>query len=305
MKRMTIAVVLLICSLFIGLQTAHATESGTSYYFPGAAGTFAAALAPDPGFMLVDQMLFYNAEVDKAVLRGRVDLSVEVDAFYNYIGGFYTFEKPVLGGRLQIGAAVPVGYVHIDAGLGSLNASDSNTNIGDSLAIAALYWKTGDFHFKLGETVYMPTGDYSTDNLANVGRNYWGFDTSFAMTYLNMKTGTEISVIPGILFNTENSATDYHSGNEFHVDFMVNQFLAKNFAVGFQGYYYNQVSGDSGDGAKLGSFKGESSGIGPAILWMPNFGNGKLSLIAKWIRDLDHENRMKGDYGQFIAGYKF
>jgi hypothetical protein len=85
----------------------------------------------------------------------------------------------------------------------------------------------------------------------------------------------------------------------------VNQFLAKNFAVGFQGYYYSQVSNDSGSGAKLGSFNGESLGIGPALLWMPNFGKGKLSLIAKWLHDVDHKNRMEGGYGQFIVSYKF
>lgn len=309
MKRMIIVIPLLACCLLLGQQAVQATESASSYYFPGSTGSFAVAVAPNPGFMAANQMLFYHAKADTTVLRGNVDLEIEADAFYNYIGGFYTLKEPVLGGRLQVGGAAPVGDVQVKAGvdtaLGSRNVSDTSTNIGDSVAAAALYWNSGNFHFKLGETVYVPTGDYSTGNLANVGRNYWGFDTSFALTWLNMKTGTEISVVPGILFNTENTATDYHSGNEFHVDFMVNQFLAKNFAVGVQGYRYEQVSGDSGSGAKLGSFKGESLGAGPALLWMPSAGNGKLSLVAKWIRDVDHENRMQGDYGQFIVGYKF
>jgi hypothetical protein len=37
---------------------------------------------------------------------------------------------------------------------------------------------------------------------ANVGRNYWGFDTNAALTYLDMKHGFEASVAPGIEFNT-------------------------------------------------------------------------------------------------------
>jgi hypothetical protein len=309
MKRRTFVILLLTCCLFLGQQTALATEGASSYYFPGASGTFAVAVAPDPGLMFFNQMLFYNAKVNKAVLRGRVHLSLKADAFYNYVGGFYTFEKPFLGGRFQLGAAVPVAYVHIKAGidtaLGSRGASDSNTNIGDSLFVPSLYWDAGNFHFKLAETVYLPTGDFDKDNLANVGRNYYGFDTSFAMTWLNMKTGTEISVIPGIMFNTKNSGTEYQSGNEFHVDLMVNQFLAKNFAAGFQGYYYSQVSDDSGSGAKLGSFRGEALGIGPALLWMPDVGKGKLSLVAKWLHDVDQKKRLKGDYGQFIVSYTF
>jgi hypothetical protein len=309
MKRMIFVVQLLVCCLFLAQQSVQATEGGASYYFPGSFGSFAVAVAPDPGLLLVDQMLYYHAKADQVVLRGRVDAEVKVDAFYNYFGGFYTFKEPVLGGRFQIGAAVPVGYIQVKAGLdtalGSRDISDSNTNLGDSLIAPALHWKTGNFHFKLVETVFVPTGDYSTDNLANVGRNYWGFDTSLAMTWLNMETGTELSVMPGILFNTKNNATDYQSGNEFHVDFMVNQFLAKNFALGIQGYYYNQLSGDGGGGARLGSFKGEAFGIGPALVWMPAFGKGKLSLIAKWLHDLNHTNRMEGDYGQFVVAYKF
>ncbi len=56
------------------------------------------------------------------------------------------------------------------------------------------------------------------------------------MTWMNKK-GTEISVMPGILFNSKNPATDYKSGTEFHVDIAVNQFLKKNLAVGLHGYY--------------------------------------------------------------------
>ena len=309
MKRVVFTLHIVACCLLLGQQTVRATEGASSYYFPGASGTFAVAVAPDPGFMMFNQMLFLNAKASKAVLRGHVHLEVEADAAYDYVGGFYTFEKPLLGGRFQLGAAVPVGYVHTKAGidttLGSRDDSDTSTNFGDSMMVPALYWKVGDFRFKVAETVFIPTGGYSAGNLANVGRTYWGFDTSFAMTWLSTKTGTEISLVPGIMFNTKNADTDYQSGNEFHLDFMVNQFFAKNFALGVQGYYYKQVSGDSGSGAQLGGFEGEALGLGPALFWMPDFGGGKLSLIVKWLRDLDHTHRMEGDYGQFLVSYTF
>ena len=111
--------------------------------------------------------------------------------------------------------------------------------------------------------------------------------------------------MPGILLNTENNVTNYKTGNEFHVDFTLNQFLAKNFAIGAQGYYYKQVTGDSGDGAKLGDFKGESYGFGPALMWQPSFDKGNLTVIGKWIFDSHHENRMKGNYGQLVIAKSF
>jgi len=33
-------------------------------------------------------------------------------------------------------------------------------------------------------------------------------------------------LLSGILFNTPNNATQYKTGNEFHLDFMLNQFLS-------------------------------------------------------------------------------
>jgi hypothetical protein len=306
--------------LFSGQLPVYASEGGSSYYFPGAFATFAVAATPDSGFQFVNQTLYYHADVDKAVLQGRVGLSLKATALYNYFGGSYTPEAPVLGGRLQVGAAVPVGYVSLKAGIdttnfGSQDVSDRDFNIGDSIMSGSLFWKTGDFYFKVTEMVFAPTGVYSTSNLANIGRNYWGFDTSCALTWLSSKTGTEISIMPGIIFNMENNDTKYKTGNEFHMDYMLNQFLAKNFALGAQGYYYKQATGDSRSGTELfdykgesygfGDFKGESYGFGPAMLWQPGFGNGKLTLIGKWIFDSHHENRMKGDWGQMLIAYKF
>ena len=309
MKRMLFLVPLLLCCLILGPQTAHATEGGSSYYFPGASTTFVTAETPKPGFMVADQVLYFKGYASRAVLRGHVNLELDSSAVYNYMAGFYTFKQPVLGGRLQIGAAIPTtGNVNVnvsaDSTLGSRNLSGNSNGFGDTVASASLYWKKSDIFYKLTQSVYIPTGGYTAGNLANVGKNYWAFDTSLAMTWMNKK-GTEITITPGFQFNTTNPGTDYKSGNEFHVDVAVNQFLKPNFAVGLHGYYYSQISDDSGSGAVLGGFRGSSLGFGPAILWVPKAGKGNLSIVAKWIHDVDHTHRMHGDYGQFIIGYKF
>jgi hypothetical protein len=259
--------------------------------------------------MVADQVLYFKGNASRAVLRGHVNLELESNAVYNYMAGFYTFKQPVFGGRLQIGAAIPTsGNVNVgvsaDSTLGSRNLTGNTNGFGDTVASASLYWKKSDIFYKLTQSVYIPTGAYTAGNLANVGRNYWAYDTSLAMTWMNKK-GTEITITPGILFNAKNSDTDYQSGNEFHVDIAVNQFLKPNFAVGLHGYYYSQVSDDTGSGALLGGFRGRSFGFGPAILWSPKVGKGDLSIVAKWLHDMDDSHRMHGDYGQFVISYKF
>ncbi|MGI9317838.1 MAG: transporter, partial [bacterium] len=57
-----------------------------------------------------------------------------------------------------------------------------------------------------------------------------------------------------------------------------------------------QLSGDSGDGAELGSFKAEAAGIGPVIMWIPSKYEGNVAFVAKWINEYHAENRLEGDH---------
>lgn len=310
MKRILMSIYIIGYWLFSGQYTVYGAEGASSHYFPGFAGTFAVAVAPEPGPIFVNTTLFYGATADQAALQGRVNVGIDAFAVYDLLTGLYVFQKPVLGARFAVGGFLPVAYAELDArasaAIGSLRISGDDFNIGDlGLIPASFYWNTGNFHVKFTELIMAPSGHYDTDDIISVGRNYWSFDTSVAATWFNTSTGTEVSVVPGLMFNTRNGKTKYTTGDEFHLDFMLNQFLAQHFALGFHGYYYTQTSGDSGSGATLGSFKGESVGVGPAILWAPEWGGGKLSVSGKWLHDLDADNRLDGDYGVLNIAYKF
>lgn len=294
------------------MNAAQASEGAASDYFPGAFGSFLVAVPPEPGFSFGSQTLFFGGQAQKAIVNGRQTFGLNAFAVYEYLAPSYTFEQPVLGGRLQTGVAVPVvGHASMGASLqtrlfGTFSGGDSDTGFGDMLLNPfALYWNFGDFNVKLTEYIVAPTGRYDVNSLVNVGRNYWAFDTQLGLTWFHKQTGTEISLLPGIMVNTTNPATDYHTGTEFHLDFMVNQFVAPTFAVGLQGYWYKQVDGDSGSGAVFGPFMGEAVGIGPALLWSPEFLKGKAAVILKYLRDVSNTNRLQGDWGQITFSYRF
>ena len=92
---------------------------------------------------------------------------------------------------------------------------------------------------------------------------------------------------------------------EFHVDFAANQFLAPTFALGLKGYWYQQVSGDSGSGASLGDFKSESLGLGGGFVWSPAAAGGALAIAGKVMFDVHAENRFDSTYGMLTVGWKF
>ncbi len=289
---------------------AIAAEGGSSLYIPGGAGDAVIALSPEPGLQIANGLYTQIANVDTAVLQGAVDVGIDVVVVLNFFGMSYTVKNTVLGGTYTFGAVIPFGYASIEAeatGFGNgASIRDNSVNIADALFVPLqLNWSVGNFHFKFAEGIIAPTGDYDVDDLVNLGRNYWAFDTIAALTWLNPEIGLDISIAPGILLNTPNDDTDYKTGSEFHVDFTVNQFFAKNFAIGIRGYYYRQLSGDSGTGARLGDFKGESLGIGPGFLWQPEAVGGKLSIVAKVMFDVTATNRLKSTYGTLGAAWKF
>jgi hypothetical protein len=235
-------------------STTFAAEGASSHYLPGAGGDLFLALPPEPGLQVANTFWYQTGSTDVALLEGKVGLGMDLDLFLNLTSLTYTFETPVLGGRYTMGVAIPFGRAALDGALvgplgGSIGFSDDSFDLSDiALIPVQLSWSSGLWSFKLWESIVAPTGGYDTSgsDLANLGRNYWSFDTMGAVTWFNPESGTEVSVAPGVMVNTENSATDYKTGTEFHVDFVANQFVSESLAVGLRGYYYKQLTGDSG-----------------------------------------------------------
>ena len=292
-------------------KSAQAAEGGNSHYLPGTAGDVLIAQSPKPGLQVAYTQWYQTGDVDTSVLGGAVGVDLDLDLYLAIPGAIYTFEEPILGATYTVGIAVPFGYANLDAKLAvpggnNINASEDSFSLADiALTPVQLNWNFDRFGFKFAEVVITPSGAYDVDEAVNLGRNYWSFDTIAAMTWANVSTGTAISIAPGIMVNTENDDTDYKTGTEFHLDFVANQFLSKSVALGIRGYYYKQITGDSGSGAVLGDFKSESYGIGPGIVWIPKFAKGDLTVLAKWIHDFHSENRFESDFYTLAVAWKF
>jgi len=286
-----------------------AAEGASSHYLPGAVGDIFLAVPPEPGFTAANTFWYQTGSTEAALLEGQLTLGLDLDLFLNLVSLSYTFEKVLLGGRYTIATAIPFGYADIDGTIigprgGSIDFSDDSFDLSDIAIIPfQMNWNTGRWSFRLWESIVAPTGGYNTSgaSFANLGRNYWSFDTVGALTWFNSDSGTEMSIAPGVMFNTENPDTDYETGTEFHVDFMVNQFLSETFALGLRGYYYDQLTGDSGAGATLGDFESESFALGPAFVWT----GSRFTVLGKWLHDFSADNRFESDYITLTVAWTF
>jgi len=101
-------------------------------------------------------------------------------------------------------------------------------------------------------------------------------------------------VVAGATYNFENHDTKYQNGVDGHIDWAVSQFLSEQVHVGLAGYFYQQLSGDSGSGANLGDFKSRVNGIGPQVGYFFPMGGRQAYLSLKGYHEFDNQNRPAG-----------
>jgi hypothetical protein len=299
--KIIITVLLIALAVTSAATLSHAAEGGYSNYIPGTYGDFAAAVEPPTKFTVRNDIYYYQADGARSVRSGLIEADADLEFIMDFLTLLYKPEVEILGAHYALGLFIPFVHADIDTGIriGNLQVrlQDDTFGLGDITLIPGIFfWNYGNFHFTLAEYIVTPTGKYDTDDLANTGLNYWTFDTDVTVTYLNEKTGQDYSVNIGYNYNTENPDTDYQTGEEIHIDYMVNQFLSESFAIGIQGFYLKQVTGDSGDGAILGDYKAEAAGVGPALLWSPKRFDQRVTFIAKWLHEFHTERRIEGDH---------
>jgi hypothetical protein len=282
---------------------AKADNGGIGFWLPGTMGSLS-AVPGQPGMSYTFQYIHLDATAGggKALqnnsnivagLRAKADVGVFLPT--------YTFATPVLGGQLTIGAATVPGNIGVDISATltgprgntiSGSAFDNRVTWGDVYYIGTLKWNFGVHNLMTYVFGNIPTGTYDSTRLANLSPGFVAVDSGAGYTYLNPKTGQEFTVVGGFSFSGTNTALDYRNGIDFHADLAASQFIGKSVHAGVVGYVYQQVTGDTGTGAKLGANRGAAIGIGPQIgFFFPAWEGYTGYLNLRGYADVFTENR--------------
>jgi hypothetical protein len=319
--------VAILLTLAYGLvpKAALADEGGVSFWLPGLFGSLA-AVPSGPGFYF--ETFAYNTNVTAGadVARAReitigqltpnltltASAHLRNDTAFEWINPGYAFATPVLGGQVSVGVGTLVGWGNTSVN-GTVTASippfsvtrTDNLNseaAGNGDLYPQVFWKwhEGVNNFMLYATGDAPVGVYSSTSLANLGIGHGAADGGFGYTYFDEKTGHEFSAVAGFTYNLENTATNYQNGVDFHLDWGASQFLTKQLQVGLVGYVYDQISGDSGSGDRVGAFESRVIGIGPQLGYIIPLGDiaglGKMQgyFNMKAYGEFDAQDRPSG-----------
>ena len=323
--KINILPISMICALALATAS-RAEEGGSAHYLPGTAASFIDAFPGQPGGLAVLNYFTYydaSAPINRSLpLGGLLTAGIDATVYADTIAAVYQTPWQVLGGGFAFGAAVPYVWMEVKGQAQRVGptgnpgpvftARDTANGLGDMTLIPFMLGWTNmlpDFKLDVRQSIYAPTGEYEQGRLANVGKNYWTFEPGLMASWLSSKIGTEVSLYTGVDFNTVNDATDYQSGTSLHLDLTVAQHLplfGGFVGVGANGFYYKQLTGDSGSGARLGDFEGMTVGVGPVLSYVRPLGK-KTQLLAevKWLPELDVDQRLKGDYVWFKLGFLF
>jgi hypothetical protein len=284
---------------------ALAAEGGAGFYLLGSKGP-AAAITPPPGVFFQNDVYIYSGDLGggRALpTGGKLAVGVEGKAAIEIPTVLWVLPEEVMGAHLGLSASLPVGWKNTDADLtfagplgGSATGSISDDvfTIGDPILGGYLGWESGAFHWQLGTLVNVPIGDYQDGEISNIAFHHWGADVYAAGTWLDPNIGFDLSGVLGMTFNAENPATDYRTGNELHFEWAAVQHFNTQFDAGLVGYFYDQVTGDSGDGARS-DFKGRVAAIGATIGWNFKVGEVPVSTRIKYFHEFAAKNRAEGD----------
>jgi len=295
---------------------ALALEGGAGHYLPGAVATVIDLVPTKAGWVFEPIYLHYEGDVDASQhvpVAGLNTLGMSAKLDVALLGGFYSFEKPVLGATYSIGTFLPYVWMTVDAeidtGQGSKRARNQQSGLGDiSLIPFMMGWQNGFWQYNAILTVYAPTGEYELGDLANPGLNYWSFDPIIGVSYNHDKLGFNAALHGGIIFNTENNDTDYQSGSQLHIEASAQQLLPVGpgfFSLGAEAFYLQQLEADSGQKKIFQDFKGRTAGIGPTLGYILPVGENTLVAEFRWLPELETKNRLKGDYYWLKIVYQF
>ena len=295
---------LFVSALFF--NAAHAEEAGVGFWLPGQYGSFAAVPYSQSGWSF--EFVFYHAKASATAnaafpRAGIPGVGVHSPSDLFMFTPTYVLETPILGAQAAFGLstlfgrnATSVTATLTGPGGNTLSGvrSDDVVGIGDLAPQASLIWSRDVHNFMLYATGNIPVGAYSTTRLSALGLGYWAVDAGAGYTYYNEDAGVEWSAVLGFTYNFINPHTRYQSGISAHLDWAVSPYVSDTMHLGAVGYFYNQMTGDSGPGATLGDFKSRVAGIGPQIGFFFSVGEREAYLNFRGYQEFNAKNRLSG-----------
>jgi hypothetical protein len=285
--------------MLLAIPATYAKEGPDQY--PNGAENWLTGATPPPGFYFLNYAGYYtgylkDANGNNALVGGE---KVNVDATFDAFRFLEMTKVKIFGADWGMHVIVPIVYQSIY--MAPLGGRASETNLGDiTIDPFVLGWHHPQWHAAAGVDIDLPTGHYnSADPRTSIGAHYYSFEPLFCISYLP-KSGWEASAKLMYNIKTTNPATNYHSGQEFHADYVAGKHIG-SWTVGASGYVLKQVTDDTSTNPAVTIVAGDRGrvfAIGPSVTYT---NKSHMTFVAQWQHETLVENRFGGDKIWFKA----
>ena len=315
-RRLNLALACALAAASVSLGSeALAVEGGTGAYLPGSRDTMA-GVAPPPGTYFTIDVFTLDSTAPFLPINGLVLSEVTSSATVTKLNFTHSFQSSLWGGQPYITLTIP--YVSGNLSFAgelkngySGGFSDDQSGMGDITITPAIGYHSGKNHWVYAASVFVPTGYYEPAtfdiparqaSVLSFGKNRWAITPTVAYTYLDMKTGLELSASGGVTFSQKNDTTDYQTAPEILIEMAALQHLPSGFAFGVTSYFYQQTADDSGSGAdavrnatNAQSLQASVQGFGPIITYSGKIGDTAVSMKLKYLTEVNAKRRFESD----------
>jgi hypothetical protein len=267
---------------------AGAVENGASVY-PAGVETVLPGVLPGTGQTVFAE--FNNFYQANATLDG--DGHGMVPGFHLRVSAVapklvHNWGVHLLGGELVSSIATPVLYEHLDGPFGHFG----KTGLGNpDVGVLDVAYVTDAWHWWYGFDVFTPAPEYTKGDVLNVGQHYYATAPEGAFSYLPRQGKTEVSSKLQYIVNMTDPATGYKSGHELVWEYDGMQNVTRRWAVGVNGYYYQQTTDDRLNGIRMEGARARAVATGPEIRYHLRRG----ALAFKYQKEFLVANRTSGN----------
>lgn len=200
--------------------------------------------------------------------------------------------QDLLGGKYGFGAVMPFMDIrgHGDVPNAPVHLQSSTFDQADlQLYPLMIQWQRGSSFINASLQIQAPTGEYDKNRAFNPGTNHWSVGPTVGFTHIT-PGGLEVSSNVELDFNSPNPDTHYRSGTEFKHEFAIGQHVGA-YTLGLGGYWYRQLTDDTGPTAAANGNRARVMALGPAISF---FQPGLPGVWFHFYKEFEARNRSTG-----------
>jgi hypothetical protein len=299
MRRIFVLFTALFLMLFV---RAGAFAGETGHYPLGSEGIKSGTLPP-PGLYYRTYNSIYYADTVTSSGGHDIDINYQLTILatvhrFVWVSDFKIFEADYFADIV-----VPFQYTEVEAK--ALGPDDHDFGLADiNIEYFGLAWHQQQYDFGVGQSIYVPVGEYSRRNPASPGKDFWTHMSTVGLTYyLDPEKSLSAAILARYEIHSEKNRTSVRPGRNILFEYGIAKAIG-SWQVGVSGYAQWQIGDDSGSAVTWDKgVHDRVHAIGPEVVYVDH--TKGLNFSLRYLKEFGAVDRPEGHSVVFTFAKRF